>query len=287
MTETVVLLPLVPVTQTTRRRSASASQRPRPPTTGMPRADRCATLGRYLLRPGVFTTTSQPSRAASPPSSVASTRRPSVSAFAGGWSSTSTGSTPSASSLRRLAWPSRPRPHRPTLAPARSDQESFGRAAVIGIRPDARSSVPGGDEGLADRRKHGRYVRVRWRIRPACHLAGQFAQQAVTCPVGAARGEQHRGAALVDLADALERLGARAEQRPELPGERRILKRLAGRREDPVERRGRQERGEDQVDEAALVALPAPVIEPARRIAVEGLVAAAERAVVLLERGEL
>ena len=45
---------------------------------------------------------------------------------------------PSGSSLRRLAWPSRPRPQTPTLAPARSDQDSFGArggaAAVIGTR---------------------------------------------------------------------------------------------------------------------------------------------------------
>ena len=42
----VVLLPLVPVMQTTRSRSASASHRPRPPTTGMPRASSSATSGR-------------------------------------------------------------------------------------------------------------------------------------------------------------------------------------------------------------------------------------------------
>ena len=44
-----------------------------------------------------------------------------------GRSSTRTGSTPRDCSLRRLAWPSRPRPQTPTRAPGRSDQESFGR----------------------------------------------------------------------------------------------------------------------------------------------------------------
>ena len=42
----VVLLPLVPVTQTTRSRVASSIQRPSPPTTGTPRSTSWATSGR-------------------------------------------------------------------------------------------------------------------------------------------------------------------------------------------------------------------------------------------------
>ena len=104
---------------------------------------------------------------------------------------------------------------------------------------------------------------------------------------GAPRGQQHRGAALGDLADALERLGARAEQRPELGGQPRIVERLPGHREDPPQRLVWQERREDQVDEAALVALPAPMVEPSRPFGIKSLVAAPERAVVRLERREL
>jgi hypothetical protein len=161
--------------------------------------------------------------------------------------------------LRRLAWPSRPRPQTPTRAPDRSDQESFSR-----------------DEVLADRPQHGGGVRRGRRVRPPGDLGSQFPQQAGAGPVIAPRGQQHRGPALADLADALERLGARAEQGPELAGQPRIVERLTGYREDPPQRRGRQERREDQVDEAALVALPAPVVEPSGPFGIKSLVAAAE-----------
>ncbi len=42
----VVLFPLVPVMQATRERSASATNRPRPPQTVTPAASSCATSGR-------------------------------------------------------------------------------------------------------------------------------------------------------------------------------------------------------------------------------------------------
>src|SRR5262245_5615063 len=91
--------------------------------------------------PGLLTTTSQAARASSPPPPVARTGRPPVPP-AGGLSSTSTGSAPSASSLRRFACPSTPRPHTPARAPRRSDQEIVGR---IRIR----------DPVLADRAEQG------------------------------------------------------------------------------------------------------------------------------------
>src|SRR6202035_780330 len=105
------------------------------------------------------------------------------------------------------------------------------------------------------------------------------------------RGEQRGGPALADLADALERLavGQRAQQRAELRGQglRRVgvgQRLLAA--EDGAELLGGQERGQDQVDEAALVAPAAPVVEPLGLVQVEGPVAAAERAVVLGQPGE-
>src|SRR5690349_12078332 len=270
-TEEVVLLPLVPVTTRTRRRSASASHRPRPPVTGTPAAASRAISGRDRDMPGVFTTASQASRAARPPSAVTSTWWPSTGSA--GRSSTRTGSAPRVASLRRLACPSRPRPQMPTRAPAKSDHESLGR--LIG--------VPVWYEIPADGPQHGFGLGRRRRVGPARHLGGQPGQQAVARAVGAARGQQHRGPALGDLADALERLGARAEQRPELAGQRRVLERLAGHREDPPQRLSRKERREDQVDESALVTLTAPVGESPRPFGIKSLVAAAEGAEVRSE----
>ncbi len=108
----------------------------------------------------------------------------------------------------------------------------------------------------------------------------------MTGAVVPARGQQDRGPALADLADALERLGARAEQRPELPGQRRIIERFPGYREYPPQRPGRQERREDQVDETALVALAAPVIKSTGLVTVKSLITTTERTVVLLKRRE-
>src|SRR3954454_7837122 len=273
-TEEVVLLPLVPVTPSTRRRSASASHRPRPPATGTPAAVSWASSGRYLDMPGVFTTASQPARAARPPAPVTSTGWPSTGPD--GRSSTRTGSAPRVASLRRLAWPSRPRPQIPTRAPARSDQESLGR--LIGVL--VRYEIP------ADGPQHGFDLRRRRRVRPARHLSGQRAQQAVARPVRPPGGQQDRGPAFGDLADALERLGAGAEQRPELAGQGRIPERLAGHREDPPERVSRQERREDQVDENAFVTFTAPVGESPRPFGVKSFVAAAEGGGLRGERGD-
>src|SRR5690242_9486853 len=271
VTEEVVLLPLVPVTTRTRRRSASASHRPRPPATGTPAAASRAISGRDRDMPGVFTTASQASRAARPPSAVTSTWWPSTGSA--GRSSTRTGSAPRVASLRRLACPSRPRPQMPTRAPAKSDQESLGR--LIGI--------PVWYEIPADGPQHGFGLGRRRRVGPARHLGGQPGQQAVARAVLAPGGQQHRGPALGDLADALERLGARAEQRPELAGHGRILERLAGHGEDLPQRLRRKERREDQVDESALVTLTAPVGESPGPFGIKGLVATAERGEVRSE----
>src|SRR5215470_4866508 len=136
--------------------------------------------------PGVLTTTSHAARASSPPPPVASTGRP-PGRSAGGWSSTSTGSTPSAASLRRFACPSTPRPHTPARAPRRSDQEIVGR---IRIR----------DPVLADRAEQG----VDGRLVGGRELRGQLVQEGGARPVGPPGREHGGGPALADLAHALE-----------------------------------------------------------------------------------
>ncbi len=72
----VLLLPLVPVMHSTRSRGASWSHRPRPPTTGMPRASSMRRSSRYRLMPGDLMTTSQPARASRPPSGGGEHRAP-------------------------------------------------------------------------------------------------------------------------------------------------------------------------------------------------------------------
>ena len=99
--------------------------------------------------------------------------------------------------------------------------------------------------------------------------------------------QAHRGPALVHVAHALEGLGvgAQPEQGTEAVFVGGVLQRLvAG--EDGREVRAVHVRGEHEVDEAALVAAPAPVVEPLGRVLVEGAVAAAEGAVVAGEAGE-
>src|ERR1700691_168715 len=150
--------------------------------------------------PGDLITTAQAARAARPPPAVASTGRPSAPP-AGGRSSTSTGSRPRETSVRRLARPSTPRPHTPTWplasppadppgCPARrSDQEIVGR---IGIR----------DEVAAERAEQ---LSRGGQLRQAVQLRGQYLEQLGAGPVGALRGEQRRSPAFTDLTHALER----------------------------------------------------------------------------------
>src|SRR3954470_10910323 len=135
--------------------------------------------------PGDLMTTSQSASFSSPPSAVATT------SSAGGLSSTRTaGGTPSVASLRRLAWPSTPRPQTPTRRPARSDQLIVG-----GIR---------GFDEVAPEPVHQR-VRRR-RLARLQHLGAQDVEQRVARAVVALGGHEDGGAALADVPDALERL---------------------------------------------------------------------------------
>lgn len=112
----VVLLPLVPVTASTRPSGASASQRPRPPTNSTPAVRSAPAGASYGLIPGLLMTTSQRDSASAPPRSSASTAVPSG-ATPSVRSTTAAGSMPSAASRRKVARPSTPTPQTPTRRP--------------------------------------------------------------------------------------------------------------------------------------------------------------------------
>ena len=95
-------------------------------------------------------------------------------------------------------------------------------------------------------------------------------------------------AALVHVADALEGpgVGCEPEQGHEGSFELGIVQGLLA-SEDVPEVGRFHEGGQDQIDEATLVAGAAPLVETLVRILVEGAIAAPEDAVELLELGEL
>src|SRR5580704_1318655 len=187
-----------------------------------------------------------------------------------GRSSAMTGVAPMASSFRRLAPPSTPRPHTPTVAPARSDQEILGRE-VIGDVMGIVGREQGGDLGGAD---------------PGEGL-GQALEQCVVAAVAPPGGQRGGGPALAHLAHALEGLGVgrQADQHGEAIEQVGPTERLAT-VEDRLQLDLGEERREDEVDEAALVALTAPAVEPPGRVDREGAVAAVKGAVVLAEPRE-
>src|SRR5271166_3487926 len=214
--------------------------------------------------PGLLTTTSQRCSALRPPAPVARISAPS-SAGAAGASSTSTGSRPIDRSRRMLACPSTPSPQTPTEASASADQE-------IGRRITVRNAMgaPRLQEGTG---VGGRIV---------AQLGAQSHQEIGAGAVSPPCCEDQGGSAFVGVPDTLERLGAvaQAEERTEPLLVGRILQWLiAG--VDGFELHAVHERGEDEVDETALVAAAAPVVEPLRRVLVEGAVAAAKGAVIL------
>ena len=166
-------------------------------------------------------------------------------------------------------------PRRRPRRRGRSDQEIVGR---IGHRGP--SAAPTGREQDSRRRAGRRRRRPR---RPA--PAGS------RCPPDpAAIGRQHARRRGTRRRRPRTRTAWRRRRRsrgargtgPARPGS------SSGSRPPKIARRsaGGHERGQDQVDEAALVALAAPVVEPCGRVDVEGPVAAAERVVVLGELGE-
>ena len=197
-----------------------------------------------------------------------------------GLSSTRTGSTPSARSLRSDAWPSWPRPPDADPRPAQV-RPAQGRPAA-----PAASCVPEGvrrgDEAGADRVPHGLDLRLGGRVRAAGDLGREFLQQR-RARRGRAAGRRARTAARHSLTSPTHSNGLVPE--PSRVWNFGLSSGLSSgsppppsAREDRAQLLRRHERGQDQVDEAALVALPAPVAEPARGVDVEGPVTAAERA---------
>src|SRR3984957_13869035 len=220
--------------------------------------------------PGLFTTTSQERRASIPPAPVARISRPSSDA-APGASSTSTGSRPMDRSRRMLACPSTPSPQTPTDASASADQEIGWRITIRDVMGAAR---------LQQRAGIGRCG--------VAQFGPQSGQELCSGAVLAPRGEDEGAPAFVDVPHAFERLGAdaQAQQCPETLLVGRVLQRfVAG--EDRFELAALHEGRQDEVDEAALVAATAPVVQPFCRVLVKGAVAAPKRAVVGGQPGEL
>src|ERR1039458_892523 len=131
--------------------------------------------------PGVLTTTSQRESASHPPAAVERIGSPPASPWLG-WSSGITGAARIAKSLRRLAPPSTPRPHTPTEAPARSDQQILGREVIGDVVGVVGREQPS-DVGRRDRRE----------------LRGQPLKQVVVSPVAPLGGQGRPGAALPEL----------------------------------------------------------------------------------------
>ncbi len=124
--------------------------------------------------------------------------------------------------------------------------------------------------------------------RGAGHLGAEPLEKRGACPVGALRRPGRGGPALLGVSHALERLGLGPEPEegaePLLVGG--VLQWLrTGEHGDQVG--AVHERGEDEVDKAALVAPAAPLVESSGRVLVEGAVAAAEVPVVAGEAREL
>ena len=270
----VLLLPLVPVMHThpVRRRlpAATGPGRPRPGCRAPPAR---RTSSRYRLMPGDLTTTSQccqggqaavgggEHRAAR----HAAARRPVVHQHRL--------ARPAISASATLGLPSTPRPQRRRGAPRRSDQEIFGR---IGIR----------DEVLAERQSSSRRRAQLGQAAssPASCLEQLVAARSGRCAAAAPRPGTRRPRRRTRTACCRARCPAGRGTCPparSVPGPGRPAAR--GRRRSASRSAGGHERRQDQVDEAALVAAAAPVIEAARRVDVERAVTAAERAVVLGE----
>ena len=280
----VVLLPLVPVMQTTRRRSTPSSQSPSPPVTGMPAADRATDLGSVAADAGGLDHHVAAAQGAQPAASVASTGSPSTDS-PGGRSSTSTG-VDAQGPRAGAGWPRpRPRARRGRRGPRRGQTRRGGavrsrpadrRRPVIGTvgRRDAvgadrgEQALVGRHQGPAARLGRGRTSRPAPGARPVGPLGPPGGRRPGTRSTSPTHS---KGLVSGDVPTRASKRSSQTE----------IGQRLST-AEDGLELGGRQERGEDQVDEAALVAPPAPVVEPGGRVDREGPVAAAEDPVVAL-----
>ena len=205
-----------------------------------------------------------------------------------GLSSTSTGAMPSVRSFRTAAWPSLPRPQTPTRAhPGKHCAGRTSRASALAASW-FHEGVAGRDEARPHRVPHGLDLRLGRRVgRPVTSAASSCSSvvSARSCLLAAS------------MTAARHSLTSPTHSNGLVPEPRRVwnfgfssglssgsgcrgIAPAAGREYRPELFR-RHERGQDQVDEAALVALAAPVVEAAAGVDVKGPVTAAERAVVL------
>ena len=219
------------------------SHRPRPPTTATPAAVQRRDLGPVAADArGLDHDVAAGQRRRARPRPWPAPAGPRARRPAGA-SSTSTGSTPSVASLARWRGPRRPRPHTPTGRPARSAQEIVGRVAhrARSGRRRGRSSASTA-VGRAGRAPSRRRAPRSTGVSPAG--PGRAAASATAARHSSTSPTHSNGLASPDVpssaSNAASRPASASGSRP--PNTAASAARV-------------QERGEDQVDEAALVAL--------------------------------
>ena len=124
-------------------------------------------------------------------------------------------------------------------------------------------------------------------IREASDFRDESLEMAVTGTIASTRCGHECLTAFRLIANAFKGSGsiAGSNENSELLAEIRVLKRLAPTKDGSELLRG-EVRGENEVDEEALVADAAPVVESALGILMEGSVTRSEDMVVLIEAGE-
>src|SRR5690606_36328855 len=224
----VVLLPLVPVTQTVPGTTPSAPARSPnhsavPPTKRVPRAPAAMASALYGLIPGDFTTTSY--AASRSPVASASITSPGSSARASTASEAlqtrpipppgSRVPSPESRKARHAARPSRPHPQSATRRPSSSEM----RTLLLPQRcRDAMFFVE------RQQRFDGQFRRIELRQ----DLAFEAAHQRVLAPSRSLHQRGHGGARIAAFADALERLVVlELQQRVVAGGMRRVVEQVA------------------------------------------------------------
>ena len=280
----LVLLPLVPVTQTVRAAVAcSANHSAVPPMKRVPCSAAAKASARYGLIPGDFTTTSKADNRAAV-ASVSTVSCGSPSACASAASSVEQNSVSGKSRQARTDRAHRPRGLRgpsPTARPG-------GLQAAGCMQRAAHATGPRASAECAARRRAPAAARSRKsagiELRP--DLAREALDQRVLAPFRARGQRRHRRARFAAFADAFERLVVlEFEQRVVAGGLRRIVEQVAA--EDADQPRLRHERRQREEHEMALRAHAAPAVGGTLAEDVEVAVAAGEVRVVAVDPGEL
>ena len=170
-------------------------------------------------------------------------------------------------------------PHPDTLAPGRSDQESLGRVTRA-VPPAEGRELKCSPTGCSRPRSTGGRARPAPRLPSSCNIGkpGHRGHPRAAGP----RGTRSTSPRRIRTAWLRSVVPAGSAHEPAPPGN--------GRRAAPGRRRwpqghGRHERRQDQVDEAASVALPAPVMSRCVLSMWKAGFTAAERPVVVLQLG--